>query len=285
MITVSHTAVATVAAILLAGAKPVFADIDPETFTMDPKSLKKQITPRSSAVIPVHLYGHPAAMDEIVSVAQESDIKIIEDCAQAHGATYRTKKVGSIGHMACFSFYPTKNLGALGDGGAIATDDPELARKLNLLREYGWEERFVSRIPGWNSRLDEIQAAILRVKLKYIEQDNRARARLANQYQKGLGDTALSLPVVRDGIFHAFHLYVVRVKKRDTLLNYLHSQGIGAAIHYPVPVHLQPAFSDLGNISLPETEKVANEVLSLPMYPGLTDVEMDNIIGTIKEFF
>jgi dTDP-4-amino-4,6-dideoxygalactose transaminase len=285
VVTVSHTAGATVAAIELAGAKPVFVDIDPVTYTMDPDSLKKEITSKTKAVIPVHLYGHPAPMEEIFAIAKEHNLYVIEDCAQAHGATFRGKRVGSFGDMACFSFYPTKNLGALGDGGAVVTDNQELAEKARLLREYGWAERYVSHVPGWNSRLDEIQAAILRVKLNYIDTDNAVRARLAKSYCDGLTgiSSSLVLPTVRGDNRHVYHLFVIRVRDRDSLFNFLREKGIGAAIHYPVPVHRQPAYDRFWG-KLAQTERVAKEILSLPMYPELTEDEITSVVDAIREF-
>ena len=281
VVTVSHTAVATVAAIELAGAKPVFVDIDPVTYTIDPDLLEKGITSKTKAIIPVHLYGHPAPMEDILAIAREYGLCVIEDCAQAHGATYRDKRVGSFGDMACFSFYPTKNLGALGDGGAVVTSDPELAEKARLLREYGWAERYVSHTPGWNSRLDELQAAILRVKLNYIDTDNAVRARLAESYCEGLTRVSLVLPTAREGSMHVYHLFVIRVRDRDGLLNFLGKKGIGAAIHYPVPVHQQPAYDGFGG-ELPQTESVGKEILSLPMYPELTKDQIAEICSVIK---
>ena len=284
VVTVSHTAVATVAAIELAGAKPVFVDIDPVTYTMDPDLLEKSITSKTKAVLPVHLYGHPAPMEDILAIAREYGLCVIEDCAQAHGANYRGKRVGSFGDMGCFSFYPTKNLGALGDGGAVVTSDPELAEKARLLREYGWAERYVSYIPGWNSRLDELQAAILRVKLKYLDEDNGARARLAALYIKGLSETGLVLPRVRERADHVYHLFAVGAPDRDRLLAHLHSRDIGAAIHYPVPVHMQPAYAHLEVRGLLETDRVARQIISLPMYPEMTEIEVDAVITAVKEF-
>ncbi len=282
VVTVSHTAVATVAAIELAGAKPVFVDIDPVTYTMDPDLLETTITSQTKAVIPVHLYGHPAPMEEILAIAREYGLCVIEDCAQAHGATYRGKRAGSFGDMACFSFYPTKNLGALGDGGAVVTSDPELAEKARLLREYGWAERYVSHIPGWNTRLDEIQAAILRVKLKHLDFDNSNRIKLAKLYSEGLFETGISLPIVQKGAVHVYHLHVIRVKERGSLQAYLRSKNIGATVHYPVPVHLQPAYEKVA-VSLPNSEIAAREVLSLPVYPELTESQVQFVIDSIKE--
>lgn len=283
VVTVSHTAVATIAAIRLAGATPVFADIDPETYTMDPDSFRKTITKHTKIVIPVHIYGHPADMEAIVAIAREHDLIVIEDCAQAHGAAIGDKKMGTFGDMACFSFYPTKNLGALGDGGAVITDDQKLAGKARLFREYGWAERFISRVPGWNTRLDELQAAILRVKLKYLDEDNAARCKLAAIYKDGLADTKLILPYVRQSVCHVYHLFVVCSENRDELIEFLRSKNIGAAVHYPVPVHLQPAYSGFVATGLVETERMVREIVSLPMYPELTENNVLSVVKAIKE--
>jgi dTDP-4-amino-4,6-dideoxygalactose transaminase len=286
VITVSHTAVATVAAIELTGATPVLVDIEPDFFTLDFRALRSAITSRTRAVIPVHLYGQPADLEPIMEIAREHNLRVIEDCAQAHGATYQGKRVGSYGDMACFSFYPTKNLGAVGDGGMVCTNDTELAERARRLREYGWAERYVSHTAGWNSRLDEIQAAILRVKLRYLDQDNRKRARIADQYGEGLSDCELVLPSVREDTTHAFHLYVVRSSQRDQLRAFLNDRGIGTLVHYPVPVHLQPAYSgrtSCGN-GLPQTELAAHDVLSLPIYPELSDADVQQVIESTRDF-
>jgi dTDP-4-amino-4,6-dideoxygalactose transaminase len=285
VITVAHTAVATVSAIELTGATPVFCDIDPETYTMDPVQLPALINNKTKAIIPVHIYGQAADIDPIMKVARENKIKVIEDCAQAHGATYKGKRVGSLGDLACFSFYPTKNLGAIGDGGMVVTSDSKLAEKCRLLREYGWAERYVSHIAGWNTRLDELQAAILRVKLKYLEEDNKKRNKIAGIYNNALAGTGLVLPVVRQGNGHVYHLFVVRAKKRDELQKFLKEREIGALIHYPVPVHLQPAYKELAAAgSLPVTETAAKEILSLPIYPELKLEEAEKVITALKNF-
>lgn len=286
VVTASHTAVATVAAIKQVGATPVLVDIEPDFFTLDPRGLCAAITSRTRAVIPVHLYGQPANLEPIMEIAREHDLLVIEDCAQAHGATYQGKRVGSYGDIACFSFYPTKNLGALGDGGMVITNDPDLAKRARLLREYGWAERYVSHVSGWNSRLDEIQAAILRVKLGYLDQDNQKRADIADQYDKGLNDCQLVLPLVRENSTHAFHLYVVRSSRRNRLQAFLNDRSIGTLVHYPVPVHLQPAYHErtrCGN-GLPHTERAAREVLSLPIYPELSDTDVQQVIESIRDF-
>ena len=285
VITVSHTAVATVAAIELAGATPVLVDIDPITYTLDPAKLEAAITPRTRAVIPVHLYGGAADLDPILKIARERSLKVIEDCAQAHGALYHRRRVGSWGDVACFSFYPTKNLGAIGDGGLVITHNPAIADRLELLRQYGWRERYVSEIAGWNTRLDELQAAILRVKLRHLDADNDRRRQHAARYNEllsGVVTTPIELPETK----HVYHLYVIRHPQRDALAQFLHNQGIGSAIHYPVPIHLQPAYRGrLGDTgSLPETEKAAHEILSLPMYPELEESAVKTVANAIREF-
>lgn len=284
VITVSHTAVATVSAIGLAGAKPIFVDIESEYYTMDTSKIEKAITKRTKAIMPVHIYGQPVDMDSLVKIAKKHNLLVIEDCAQAHGAEYKENKIGSIGDIACFSFYPTKNLGAIGDGGMVVTNNSELAEKAKLLREYGWAERYVSHISGWNTRLDEIQAAILRVKLKYLDEDNTKRRNLAGLYKKELSKTDLILPQTRESCNHVYHLYVIRSKQRDNLQRFLKDKGVGALIHYPMPVHLQPAYKNLSGKDLNETELAAKQVLSLPMYSELTEMDLKTACNAIKEF-
>ena len=273
VITVAHTAVATAAAISLTGATPVFVDIDPQTYTMDPAALAAAITPRTKAVIPVHLYGHPAEMEQILAVAAQARIRVIEDCAQAHGAHYRGRCVGGLGDLGCFSFYPTKNLGAMGDGGAVVSRDPELAERVRLLREYGWTPaaRYVSQVQGMNSRLDEMQAAILRAKLAHLEAWNEARRQVAAWYADLRPDTLVK-PVERAGCEHVYHLYVVRVAERDAVRRELAESGVGSGIHYPVPIHMQPAYKGTAGMrhDLSRTEKAAGEILSLPMHPHMS---------------
>ena len=287
VITVSHTATATVAAIELSGATPVFVDIEPDFYTIDPAKLDAAITPRTKAILPVHIYGLPADMDPLLEVAEKHNLRLIEDSAQAHGAIYRGKRVGSLGDVGCFSFYPTKNLGAIGDGGMLVTNNIELGQKSRLLREYGWTERQVSQFAGWNTRLDEVQAAILRVKLKHLDEDNSKRMRLAEIYNEelSLSTTNLILPKQRENSTHVYHLYVIRSAKRDELLSLLRKKGIGALIHYPVPVHLQPAYNSLqGCDKLPETEQIAKEIISLPIYPELSEYDLQTVIKAVKEF-
>jgi dTDP-4-amino-4,6-dideoxygalactose transaminase len=253
---------------------------------MDPQRLADAITPKTKAVIPVHLYGLPADLTAIMEIAHKSGIPVIEDCAQAHGATYHGRRVGSWGDMACFSFYPTKNLGGIGDGGIIVTDSPELAKRARLLREYGWSGRFVSDIPGLNSRLDEIQAAVLRIKLKHLDSANASRIHLASLYDEGLSNTGFATPKVRPETEHVFHLYVIRSSEREKLQAYLKANNVGTLIHYPVPVHLQPAYRGrlhyTGDLS--ETEQAALEVLSLPMYPELSPADVNKVTGLIQAF-
>jgi dTDP-4-amino-4,6-dideoxygalactose transaminase len=282
VITVAHTAVATVAAIEMAGALPLLVDIEPATFTIAPEAIEDVIEHyrdqlRIRAVIAVHLYGHPAEMRAILEIARRHGLKVIEDCAQAHGAAINGQKVGTFGDAAAFSFYPTKNLGALGDGGAVVTNDVELAERIRLLREYGWHERYVSATAGFNSRLDELQAAILRVKLKYLDEENARRRAVALIYDQRLRSTSLCLPICRDGVEHVYHQYVVRSDDRDRLRERLRAQGIGALVHYPAPVHSQPAYKNRVPVhrgALPVTEEIVRQILSLPMHPHLTDAEV-----------
>jgi len=281
VITVSHTTVATVAAIELAGAIPILVDIDPCTYTMDPNPLedtiKQQGAGRLKAIIPVHLYGHPADMAAIMDIAGRHGLSVIEDCAQSHGAAIGDRKTGTWGHLSAFSFYPTKNLGALGDGGAVVTNDPALAERLRQLREYGFRERYVSHLSGMNTRLDELQAAILRVKLQYLRTENARRLQIARIYGASLSGTTLVLPQLHAKVDHVFHLYVVRSTHRDGLKAFLKENSVGTSIHYPVPLHLQPAYRGravIGRGGLEHTEQVCREILSLPMYPQMTDEQV-----------
>jgi dTDP-4-amino-4,6-dideoxygalactose transaminase len=287
VITVSHTAVATVAAIELCGATPRLVDIDPVAFTMAPAALAAAITSRTRAVIPVHLYGHPADMDAIGAIGREHNLIVIEDCAQAHGARYQGRVVGTMGAAAAFSFYPTKNLGAIGDGGAVVTNRPDVAERLRLLRQYGWRERYVSDVPGLNSRLDELQAAILRVRLRHLDEENAARRRLASIYDAALTGLPVAIPRERQGDCDVYHLYVVSAERRNALKTYLQNRGIMTAIHYPIPVHRQPAYHRLGygHGSLPATDEAAQSILSLPMYPDLPEESAIAVAAAIGDFF
>jgi dTDP-4-amino-4,6-dideoxygalactose transaminase len=282
VITVSHTAVATVTAIERAGATPILVDINPHTYTMDPECFWKALTPKTKAVIPVHLYGHPADMDSIVNIAHGNRVLVIEDCAQSHGAMIGNKKTGTFGDIAAFSFYPTKNLGAIGDGGMVVTDNEELAELVRCLRQYGWIERSISSTSGMNSRLDEIQAAILRVKLKYLDKDNLRRRTVADIYNKALKETPLKLPEQAIGTHHVYHQYVVRAFDRDALRQYLDNCGFQTAIHYPVPVHMQPAYRT--DKPLPLTERICKEIISLPISPYSEETSKE-ISALIAEYF
>ena len=285
VITVSHTAVATVSAIRQCGGIPVFADIEPLFYTIDPNHIESLITPKTKAIIAVHLYGQPADIFSIMKIAAKHNLKVIEDCAQAHGAIINGRRVGSIGDIGCFSFYPTKNLGGFGDGGLITTCNSEYAERVKLLREYGWKNRYVSVIHGFNSRLDEVQAAILRVKLKYLDRDNDKRRLLAQIYLSGLQGTPLQLPVYRKGNEHVYHLFVVRTDSRNELKTFLENQDILPLIHYPVPIHIQPAYSSYSRNHLDQTEKASGEILSLPMYPELSEDNVNYVIKVIKAFY
>lgn len=282
----SHTAVATIAAIEMTGAKPILVDIDIQRYTIDPNQVEKAITDKTRAIIPVHLYGCPADLKPILEVARRKNIFVIEDCAQAHGAKYQGQRAGTGGDMAAFSFYPTKNLGAFGDGGMIITNDSSLAEKVKSLHQYGWKNRYISEFKGMNSRLDELHAAMLRVKLKYLDAWNQRRRDLANLYLKLLSDTDLILPTQPKDCEHVFHQFVIRHPKRDALKDFLYQKGIHTLIHYPVPVHLQPAYENLGYAkgSLPNTEKVVDEILSLPLYPELMEEQVEFVCECIMSF-
>jgi len=279
VVTVANAGVPGVAAIELARGRPVFVDVDPTTHTMDPALVEEVITSRTRAILPVHLYGHPADMDLLLEIAHRHDLAVVEDAAQAHGAIYRGRRVGSIGHIGCFSFYPTKNLGAYGDGGAVVTDDADLAERVRRLRQYGWEKQYYSTMRGVNSRLDELQAAILRVKLRHLETWNARRRQIAARYTALLAGGPVIAPTEAPDVVHVYHLYVVRSSRRNALQEHLRQAGIGTGIHYPLPAHLQEAYRDLGCApgSLPITEQLAGEVLSLPMYPELTDEEVERV--------
>lgn len=287
--TVSHTAVATVAAIELAGARPLLVDIDPASGTLDPAEFARVLAKppgRIAAVIPVHLYGLAADLRAIRDLAREYDVRVIEDCAQSHGALLAGKRLGSFGDLAAFSFYPTKNLGAFGDGGAVLTSDPTLATRLVELREYGWRERYISHLAGMNSRLDEIQAAFLRVKLRRLDAENASRQAIAGAYDEGLRGLGLCLPARRAGATHVFHQYVVRTTQRDALQAALKARGIGTNIHYPEPVHLQPAYRGrvaMGPGGLAQSERAAREVLSLPMFPQLEEGQVCRVIAAVRD--
>ncbi len=288
VVTVANTVTATVSAIGATGAKAIFVDIEPATMLMDLAALETMLTelrdPKIKAVVPVHLYGQAVGMPRLMELAGRHNLIVVEDCAQAHGAAVGGKKAGTWGQLACFSFYPTKNLGALGDGGAVAGSDPVLLEKVRLLRQYGWRKRYVSDSPGRNSRLDEIQAAILRVKLIRLKPENRQREHLAQQYLAGLKDTPLRLPAVAEGRAHCWHQFVVRTPRREELKAHLERLNILCGVLYPVPVHRQPAYHD-ATLSLPHTEQACAEVLSLPLHPGLTSEDVARVVREVVGFF
>jgi dTDP-4-amino-4,6-dideoxygalactose transaminase len=291
VVTVSHTAVATVAAIEMVGATPLLIDIDPDCYTMDPAELAAVLdhppsgVPPIRAAIPVHLYGQPAALDAIIAACSRHGVKVIEDCAQAHGATIGGRKVGTFTEAATFSFYPTKNLGALGDGGMVATRDAALGEDIAALRQYGWRTHYISEAIGVNSRLDELQAAILRVKLEHLDAQNARRQAIAAAYDDALRSTSIKPPVRRDGVGHVYHLYVLRVPDRAGLQARLRADGIATGIHYPSPVHVQPAYRGrvaLGPSGCRATEIASEQVLSLPMYPELTAAQVAHVCEALR---
>lgn len=289
VVTVSHTAVATATAIARIGAKPLFVDIDPDRFTMDPGQLEAVLTswkgPRPKAVVPVHLYGQPADMAKIMAITRKHGLRVVEDCAQAHGARIGEQRVGTWGDVGIFSFYPTKNLGAFGDAGMAVTDDPQLAEQIRLLREYGWRIRYVSDHVGANSRLDALQAAILRVRLRFLDADNARRRVIADTYTHLLQEPHLIFPREADGTTHVYHQYVIRMRNRDVLQSRLKDRGIGTLVHYPVPVHRQKPYGDseLRPLALRHTEKAAGEILSLPLFPQLTKEEVEKVADVILD--
>lgn len=280
----SHTAAATITAVLMADARPVFVDVDPGSYVMQKDAVEAAIG-EAKAVILVHLYGCPADAEALAALARSSGTVLIEDCAQATGARINGRRAGTIGNAGCFSFFPTKNLGAIGDGGAVVTDDDALAERLRALRTYGWDEERLCRSVGWNSRLDEIQAAVLNAKLGALDADNNRRRTIAARYREGLDGLPLALPEESRHGDHVYHLFVVALDERDALRAHLSSNGIIAGIHYPVPNHLHPAFVPYSPGSLPETERLAARILSLPMYPELTDDDVNRVVAAVRSFF
>jgi dTDP-4-amino-4,6-dideoxygalactose transaminase len=278
--------VATVAAIEAAEARPVFVDIDPLSYTMDTAQLEEKIGPATRVILPVHLYGQTADMDPVLRLAEQYGIKVIEDAAQAHGAEHKGQKAGSLGIAGCFSFYPTKNLGAFGDAGLVVTSDDALADRMRLLRQYGWRERYVSSIKGFNSRLDELQAAVLRAKLGKLDEWTAVRREHAALYNTLLENAAVQTPVEMEYGKHCYHIYAVRSMQRDDLRDFLRDGGVGALIHYPTPVHLQEAYEDLGygEGSLPVTERVSREVITLPVAPEVTEDQIQQVCRQVGEF-
>ena len=283
VITVPFTFVASVATILYAGAKPVLVDIEPRTFNMNPAALEAAISPRTKAIVPVHLYGHPADMDPILEVARKHKLVVIEDAAQAHGAKYKGRSVGSIGDIACFSFYPAKNLGAYGEGGAVTTSNPEYARTIRMLRDWGQDRKYHHLLHGYNYRMEGFQGAILRVKLRHLERWTETRRAIVKTYNERLAGADVVRPTEMPWARHVYHLYTLRADNRDALQAALLNEGIQTGIHYSTPVHLQPAYAALGYGpgSFPESEKAAREVLSLPLYPELTDSQLEEVARAV----
>ena len=287
VITTSHTAVATVAGIEQAGCIPVFADIDPVTRCIDPRSIENRISGKTRAIMPVHIYGQPCDMNAICKIAKKNKLDVIEDCSQAHSAEINEQKVGTFGSLAAFSCYPTKNLGGTGDGGIILSRSRQLADKLKALRQYGWNQCRESIVNGFNSRLDELQAAILRVKLAHLGASNKKRRIIANKYNQAFRELPITLPCLPENELHAMHLYVIEYEKRDELIKHLHKSGVGASLHYPLPVHRHAAYLNRisGSEDLPQTEAFYKRHLTLPLYPELTDNQLNLIISTLQEWF
>jgi len=283
VVTVPFTFVASVAAVEYAGAKPVLVDIDPRSFTMDPAAIEKAITSRTKAILPVHLYGQPADMDPIMEIARLHGLVVIEDAAQAHGAKYKGKPVGSLGDLACFSFYPGKNLGAYGEGGAVTTNNVELARTVRMLRDWGQDRKYHHVLRGFNYRMEGFQGAVLGVKLRHLEAWTEARRRIAEHYHQLLANSDVETPQEMPWAHHVYHVYTLRTEDRDGMQSALAEQGIQTGIHYPIPVHLQPAYADLdyGTGSFPRAEAAAKQVLSLPLYPELSDKAVTEVAAAV----
>ena len=282
VLTVSHTFISTVDAIVRNGGRPVFVDIEPDTFVMDVAKIEEKITARTKAILPVHLYGHPVDMDYVKEIADKYGLYVIEDSCQAHGAEYKGKRLGSLGDIGCFSFYPTKNLGGYGDGGLLTTNSKSLNEKLRRVRNYGRYRKNFYPTAGVNSRLDELQAAILRVKLKHLGRWNKIRRRVAKQYKELIGDSDFCLPVERGYAKHCYHLFVIRDNRRDILQQFLSKNGIQTLIHYPIPVHKQKPYANLTN--LPITEDACRKILSLPIYPWLKQEEIEYVSNFLRAF-
>jgi dTDP-4-amino-4,6-dideoxygalactose transaminase len=286
VITVAMTFTATGAAIAYTGATPVFVDVDSDTFTMDPALVEARITPRTKAIMPVHLYGQPADLDPLMAIAEKHGLLLIEDAAQAHLAEYRGRRVGSIGHAAGFSFYPGKNLGAYGEGGAATANDPELARKMRLLRDWGQERKYHHKMLAYNYRMDGIQGAVLRVKLRHLEAWTEARRRIAARYQERLGNLGVQPAQEAEGRRHVYHVFSIFDPRRDELQEFLTARGIQTGKHYPVPLHLQEAYAELGHNEgeFPVSERIGREQLSLPIYPEMSDADVDVVCDAIAEW-
>jgi len=287
VITVSNTAVPTVAAIRATGAQPVFIDVRADTYLMNVDQLESHITPHTKAIVPVHLYGHPVDMEPLTCVAKKHHLKVVEDCAQSHGALYKKRMTGVLGDCGAFSFYPTKILGAYGDAGMVVTSDEALFQRLKRIRMYGMDEQYYAEEEGFNTRLDEVQASILLKKMKRLEKQIQWRQKIAERYTQGLADLEIILPTIQRGCSHHFYLYVIQVESRDRLLAYLREQGIEARIHFPYPIHLMKAYAFLGyrQGDLPVTERLAQRILSLPLSAGMTLEEVDQVMIAIHRFF
>jgi dTDP-4-amino-4,6-dideoxygalactose transaminase len=285
VITVSCTFVATAAAVDYTGARPVFVDVDPATLTMDPRRVEAAITDRTKAILPVHLHGHPADLDPIMEIARRRGLVVIEDAAQAHGAEYKGRRVGSIGDLGCFSFYPGKNLGACGEGGMVVTNDADFARTIRMLRHWGEERKYHHVLKGFNYRMENLQAAILRVKLRHLDNWTAARRHHAAYYDELLADVPVQRPVQRPDVRHVYHIYAVRTPRRDLLQEALHARGVQTSIHYPIPVHLQKAYAEFGGRAgdLPVTERAASELLSLPMFAELQPAQVAAVCAAVRE--
>ncbi len=282
----TFTFIATALCVSYTGATPVFVDIEPETYNIDPQQIEKAITPRTKAIIPVHIYGQPANMHEILALAKAHNLKIVEDAAQAHGAAYNGRRVGSLGHVACFSFYPTKGLGAFGDGGMIVTNDAGIYEKALMLRDYGRKGRYEHQIKGYNSRLDTVQAVILSAKLKHLDKWNKMRGERAAYYDECLKKIkGVKVPKTKKDRTHVFQTFAVRLKNRDEVCQALQKKGISVLIHYPIPLHLQEAYQELGHKrgDFPVAEQISNEILSLPMFPHITKKQIQYVCESIKE--
>jgi dTDP-4-amino-4,6-dideoxygalactose transaminase len=282
----AYTFFATAGAVLSMRAKPVFVDIDPQSYQIDVEQVKAHITTRTKAIIPVHLYGHPAEMTSILAIAREHDLKVIEDNAQGFGAEYRGKKTGSFGHIGCLSFFPTKNLGAFGDAGMVVTNDPALAERMRMLRTHGWRKKYYSEEVGYNSRLDALQAAILQAKLPHVDAWNSRRHELADFYTDHFVSLDIGLPVEREWARHVYHLYVIRSSRRDELQAFLRQKEIAAEVYYPLPPHLAVPCRKLGygEGDFPHAELAARETLALPMYPELSEEKQQQVIRAVREF-
>jgi dTDP-4-amino-4,6-dideoxygalactose transaminase len=286
VLTVPNSFMATAEAITYCGAKPVFVDVDERTYTMDPARLEQAVTPRTKAIIPVHLFGQPADMDPILDFARQRGLYVVEDAAQAHGAAYKGRKIGTLGDAACFSFYPGKNLGAFGEAGAVTTNNHDLQEKISILRDHGQIRKYHHTMVGWNGRMDGIQGAILRVKLRRLERGNQLRRSHAAHYDEGLQSVEeVRIPFRASNVSHVYHIYAIRVQERDEVMRLLAEKGIGSGVHYPVPIHLQPAYSSLGYQlgSFPIAERCAAEFVSLPMFPELTPAQVEMVIQAVKE--